>query len=448
MCRPASPIWNCTLKTAECAFDQTCQCRCKPLVRWPVLPAAIASKGGVVLADTICDEASDGRFSAMTTPQTGPDAGSIGDHAPSGSEFVAPFSIGGTPTARGFLAKLFFQSAPADARLAITNRLATSPVRSIGAADVSADLAAFGVHGKGARDVLVGIWRQAVVKFLLDDLVTDEESSYLAELRRALGLTEAELRVVDEDLVQGRFATAVGRAIAGDHLRSQDRAQLDELAKAIRLPTDVAQRILESVRMQRINRAAQAAIADRRLSPDDIKYLHTLATNLDIDLKINAETQKGLDRFALLWRIENGDIPAVAVTISLQKSETCYAVADAVWHELRTKTDRYNYAGPVASIRIFKGFRYRVGSVSVRRITHDEMTEIDRGRIYLTSKRVIFEGSKKNATISLSSLLTFTPYSDGVALERASGKTVHLVLSNVDLEVFQTILGAVLSARD
>lgn len=360
----------------------------------------------------------------------------------------SPFTARAAPSPRGFFAKLFLQSSPADARRAITNRLAATPIRSVGAADVSADLITFGVRGKEARGVLLSIWREAVEQFMRDDLVTDDESRYLADLRRSLGLTESELRTVEAEVVQARYAAAVGSAIADDNLSTQDRTKLDALAAAIRLPKDVAQRLLDRARQQRIDEVARSAVADRRLSPQEINDLHVLARNLDINLAIDAQTQKGMDRLALLWRIENGEPPTVSVPISLQKGETCHAVADAIWHEMRTRTKRINYSGPVASIRICKGLRYRVGSVQVQRVTRDDMVEIDRGRLYVTNKRVIFDGAKKNITIRLSALLSFSPYSDGVVLEKASGKAAHLVLSNVDLEVFLIVLGAALATAD
>ena len=143
----------------------------------------------------------------------------------------------------------------------------------------------------------------------------------------------------------------------------------------------------------------------------------------------------------------------MAWAINLQKGEACHITAChitafATWHEMRTRTERINYGGPVASIRICKGLRYRIGSVQVQRVTRDEMVEIDRGQLYVTNKRIIFNGAKKNSTIRLSALLSFSPYADGVALEKASGKAAHLVLSGVDLELFLTVLGAVLSTAD
>jgi hypothetical protein len=116
------------------------------------------------------------------------------------------------------------------------------------------------------------------------------------------------------------------------------------------------------------------------------------------------------------------------------------------WYETRTRTVRIDYHGTSGSIRICKGLRYRVGSVSTSRVTRDELTEIDRGTIYVTNKRLIFSGTKKNTTMRLSTILSFEPYSDGLLLEKTSGKPVRLVFIGGDTELFHLILSGALEA--
>jgi hypothetical protein len=360
---------------------------------------------------------------------------------------VAPFQQGPQPSLPGFWAKLF-GGRPRAAQQALVNRLASAPIHSIGPGEVSTDLSAYGVRGRKARGVLHAVWRQAVEHFLTDEHVSDAEARYLAELRRILGLTEPELQKMEEELVHSRFGAAVKSAIADDHLSLSERSRLDDLAKALPLPTAVSQRILDRSRQERLTDAAKAAIADQRLSPTEVADLHALARSLGVALTMDAETQATMDRLSLLWRIENGQPPVYSVPINLQRGETCHAVADAVWLEMRTRTVRTNYSGLSTSIRICKGVRYRVGTVRAQRITRDELTEIDRGRLYVTNKRVIFDGAKKNSTIRRSGLLAFTPFADGVVLEKASGKPSHLLVQSADMEVFHATLGAVLAQSE
>jgi hypothetical protein len=359
----------------------------------------------------------------------------------------SPFTKGASPAPRGFFAKMLLQSKPTDAERTIMNRLAGGPISEVTAEAIGEDLRGFGVTGKAARQVVASIWRTAVTAFLADDTITNDEAKYLAELRCVLGLSDAELKAAEEELVHTRFGREVDLVIGDDHLSASDRRKLDGLAEAIRLPKDVADRILLKSQENRLSVAARNAIADERLSPAELADLHALARSLDVELRLDQQTQAMFDRYALLWRIENGELPALGVPINLQRGEICHAVADTVWMEMRTRTDRINYGGPVASIRICKGLRYRVGSVRVQRITREELTEVDRGRLYLTNKRVIFDGGKKNTAIRLSALLSFTPFADGVVLEKSSGRAPHLLLTG-DVEVFLAVLGAVLASSE
>lgn len=358
---------------------------------------------------------------------------------------VNPFKLGAAPPPRSFLQKFFLRSRPDDAYRAICNRLATGPIDQVGPAQVSADLLAFGVRGKGARKLLTRIWREVVQQFVADDQVSHDEAQFLVGLRRALGLVQSELDSVEEEVVHARFDRAVAEALADDRLTLAERSRLSDLALSLRLSSDVAQRILDRARDARIDEALNAAVEDERLSPAEVADLNALARALGTSFSPDKATQRTLDRFSLLWRIENGDLPQVTVPIVLQRGEVCHAVAQAVWMEMRTRTQSIRYGGPVASIRICKGVRYRIGSVHVQRITRDEMTEIDRGTLYLTNKRIILDGQRRNMTVRLSGLIAFTPYTDGVVLEKASGTPPHIVLSDTDVEIFNAILGAVLA---
>lgn len=358
---------------------------------------------------------------------------------------LSPFVAGQAPKPRSLLVKLFLLARPDDAYRAIVNRLATAALDSVGPGEISADLSAFGVRGQKARAVLARVWREALQKFAADDRISTEEADYLAELRRTLGLTEREWHKEEELVLHSRLQEEVRGVVLDDRVTLAERAKLEELTRALRLSSDVTSRILERARSARLTSATANAIADQRLSPAEMIDLRALATALGASLSFDQATQGLLDRYSLLWDIDNGNLPSIPVPLVLQRGEVCHATASAVWLEMRTRTERVNYGGPVASIRICKGVRYRVGSVRVQRITRDELTAIDQGRVYVTNKRIIFDGQKKNTAIRYSSLISFEPYGDGVVLEKATGKSPHLLLSDTDTEIFHSVLGAALA---
>jgi len=91
-----------------------------------------------------------------------------------------------------------------------------------------------------------------------------------------------------------------------------------------------------------------------------------------------------------------------------------------------------------------KGVRWRVGSFAPTRVTRDELALIDAGTLYITNKRVIFQGGKKNSAIRLVALIAFQPYSDGLVLEKASGRSPHLILDG-DAEAAAAVLSGALA---
>jgi hypothetical protein len=148
-----------------------------------------------------------------------------------------------------------------------------------------------------------------------------------------------------------------------------------------------------------------------------------------------------LERFRLLAHIEAGQYPVIQTSVALQKGEECHFSASAEWAEMRTVTQRINYSGVTGSLRIMKGVRYRVGSISPHRITRDVLTRLDSGEFLLTSKRIIFRGHKGNKVLPYSGILGFEVYSDGLKIEKASGKPPYLIFEG-DMELAATILSS------
>src|SRR5687767_5028586 len=123
-----------------------------------------------------------------------------------------------------------------------------------------------------------------------------------------------------------------------------------------------------------------------------------------------------------MGQIEDGDLPSVEVPILLQRVEICHFSGASAHHEIKTITKRIHYSGPAASIKIMKGVRWRVGSIAVQKVTTDVMTQLDTGNLYVTNKRVFFDGTKKNISIPLGKITQFTVFKDGVQIEKEAGK--------------------------
>jgi hypothetical protein len=75
------------------------------------------------------------------------------------------------------------------------------------------------------------------------------------------------------------------------------------------------------------------------------------------------------------------------------------------------------------------------------------MTLIDKGTLYLTNKRLILTGAKKNANIRLDKILNISPYSDGVEIDKETGKKPVLQFTD-RADIFCIMLERLLRERN
>ena len=131
----------------------------------------------------------------------------------------------------------------------------------------------------------------------------------------------------------------------------------------------------------------------------------------------------------------NGVIPShVAVSGALpfnfQKGEQLVWLFNGV-NYLEDKTRREYVGGSRGvSVRVVKGVYYRVGAYQGHSISHTERTVVDTGLLAITNKSLYFGGSQKSFRIAFPKIVSFQPYSDGIAIMRDS--------ANAKAQVFVT----------
>lgn len=332
-----------------------------------------------------------------------------------------------------------------NAFLEVKNLLATKALREIKIEDIEKIAAKYKVdlHDK-FLDQLKGLYESYLKRCFEDNVLTDEEVEELNYLRHLLILKEYDISELHDKLGGEIYKKTYDNSIAQGQLHKSKEEFLDKLKQNLRLPDSLANKISTESRNNLINNQLGKMIEDGRISPEEWEELNAIAKNLNIELKIEDGTKTQLEKMKLYWLIENAEIPAISVDINLQKSEQCYYTSRIDWLENRTVTQRINYGGPSYRVKIMKGVYYRAGSVKVQRMTSEQLLLIDSGTIYITNKRLIFLGSKKNTNIPIAKILSVTPYSDGVGIEKDSGKSpIFRITDNAD--IFALILGRVIS---
>lgn len=356
----------------------------------------------------------------------------------------SPFRSSITLSEPGVFARLFRRSRPEFAEHLLRDTLSKRRPDEISPREIADIITRCHLTGKQAHFLLLTIWSTALEKFLTDDVLSDPELAYLCALRRLFDLGEDDIMKVEDELVHPRLKRAISAVLADSRISDDERQALAKLGSGLRISPAIQSHTLQVSASELLKQALDQSLADRRLSPDEMESLNILAHNLGVALSPDDQTAAAMARYALLWRIENGDLPVVAIPLNLQKGETCHFTASGTWNEIRKSTTTVGYHSQGVSIRIARGVYYRVGGSRPRRVTTEGLTEIDSGTLYLTNKRVIFDGQRKNTSIRLSALLGFEVFADGLVLEKGTGRSPHLILSG-DVELGATILGRLLA---
>jgi hypothetical protein len=337
--------------------------------------------------------------------------------------------------AQNFFQKILRKQPRENAVVEINNLLATKPLLDITPSEINETLYKYkeNILRTFASDI-AQLYEMYLRHCLNDKHLSDEDLAELKHLKRLLSLSDKTVGQLHDKVAGAIYEESVEQAIADGKLSQQERDALEKLQKELMLPSETANRLYADASKVLITRFLLNVVSDSRLSPDEEKEFEELCANLHVKPEIEPHTKEKLDRFRLYWLIENAELPEQSVSIKLYKTEKCYFTAKVNWYELRTVTKRINYAGVGARIRIAKGIYYRVGTVAPQRVTSEEMTYIDSGELYLTNKRIIFTGLKKNFTIRLERILAFTPYFDGIEIEKDAGRNpIMTIEKNADI---------------
>lgn len=338
----------------------------------------------------------------------------------------------------GFLGGLLGRRIPSNALREINNLLAQTDIPAIPVGAAKEILARYRLGRPEARDGLLALYRSILFCLGTGGTFSPTALLELDALRVLLGLTTDDVRVLDVELYKHVF----GEMLADRALTDEKRGRLTALVEQLTLTADVATRALTESATGFLQGITDQMIADRRLSPEEDAEFARLARELGVKTVYDQATVDALDRFRMLWRVDNGQLPVVSAAINLRRGEQCCLAIAASHHEMRTTTRAIRYSGPSGRVRIAKGLYWRMGYTNVERVTSDYLALLGVGTLYITSQRLLFDGHQKNTSIPLTKIINFTVHPDGLTIEKDSGKDQIFQYDNGD----QELIGAILQA--
>lgn len=343
-----------------------------------------------------------------------------------------------------FFQRIFKQNPPENALIEINNLLASKRIVEVSVDEISAigekyRLNLYQTFQKNFLEMYA-----AQLKFaLIDNKLTNEEIDDLKALKEILGLQQFQVNSIHEKLAGEIYRRGVVGSVGDGKITNDEKISLKKIEAELCISKDLEKRISDEVKSTYVEQFIDGIIKSGSYSPQEEEDIKVLAKNLNYDLKISSSQQNTLNRLKLIWVIENGDLPTINVPINLTSNEKCFFSKAARWYQYKTVTQRVNYAGPTARIRICKGVSYRIGSARVQRVTSEVLSPIDAGTMYVTNKRVILLGARKTSSIRLNKIVSYAPYSNGIEIFKDTGKSMTVTF-DTDMDIFNLLFSRVL----
>jgi len=237
------------------------------------------------------------------------------------------------------------------------------------------------------------------------------------------GLLRKRHRDCEKRLEAGKAETTA--LVAQSALAPQDlpafQSKLSEIAaRSFIKPEDQEPLLIEGWQ-----NAVQTALDDNILTAEEEHSLMAFAESFSF-------TQQDLDqagaftrmvKAAVIRDILEGRLPQKVCLVgelpfNLQKGEILiWVFSNAAYYEQRMRT-HYEGGYQGVSIRVAKGLYYRVGGFRGHPVSTAEMVNMGSGPLGITDKHIYFASPAKSFRVKYDKIVSFTPYSDGIGIQR------------------------------
>lgn len=198
---------------------------------------------------------------------------------------------------------------------------------------------------------------------------------------------------------------------------------------------------IEDAYLYVLNKAATNLIQpDGTISSDDqlkideyVNYLSLPVNNLPAKYA-NSEISK-LSQISILSSLQRGVVPSaknIGAPIVLSRGESIIWSYDGVSMYQEKTVKEYGGRRSGWSFRVMKGVTYHTGGTKIQPIEHTYMDFKGHGKLYITSKHLVFQGDTAAVKIAYDKLIGLTPYSDGIEVHRDGANAKRLTFQGFD----------------
>jgi hypothetical protein len=316
------------------------------------------------------------------------------------------------PLQKSFFQRLFKQQPPENAIIEVNNLLATQDILSITADQFHEIESRYEIDLKKEFEINLQEFYAVYWNYYLKQ--KDTESSITAELAHLVTLfnlsdkTKATLQVA---IGKTWFQPTVELIVTKEIVTREDQLNIERMRQKLKLPEDIAEKIITEAKQVILDKTLEPIVNKNRCTPAEETKLNNLLIDLAFSQSVIQSTKLKIGPLIYYWQLEHSPLTPITPRSALQKSEVCYYQKDKVrWYE--TRNDRY-------------GNR------------HYEF--INQGVIYITNKRVLFDGVNKNSTIPYDRIGSISVAKEGIIIRKDKGKDPMIDLSD-ERTAFEIIL--------
>lgn len=290
------------------------------------------------------------------------------------------------------------------------------------------------------KEELKKFYKEYLIYCFEDKRIDENESENLSSLKSVFDLNDADVGSVHEEVAKLIYGESVDDAIADGQLTIQEIEFLKRLRNDLKISNDLADTIYKSKTEKYLeNYMSSIVTGEDKLSSLELDQLNKIAKSLGLEINLSKQSKLWYEKYKLFWLIDNGIMNEIDVPLKLKNDEKCYFMRKNVELYENKKNKGSKNEIPVAKIRVSKGVLWELHNLTQQATSEDILTLIDIGNVFLTNQRITFEGNFKNTTIEMDDIENFTPFSNGVHINRTNNKNLFLMMKE-DADLFSMML--------
>ncbi|SOB58593.1 conserved protein of unknown function [Pseudodesulfovibrio profundus] len=216
---------------------------------------------------------------------------------------------------------------------------------------------------------------------------------------------------------KSQIVDIVSSSVGGDTDYARITSDIQEIASECCISEDQIDQLIKNGGNKAVDAAFEDDFLSKQEEEDLIRFMDHFSLKQD---NFNGFTR--IVKGAILREVMEGTLPNrmkfVDIPFNLMKSEQLvYAFNDVDYYEQKTKRE-YVGGSKGVSVRVAKGVYFRTSSFRGHPIERTETIHTDTGVMGITNKHIYFFGPHKQFRVKYDKIIAFTPYTDGIGLQR------------------------------